>query len=111
MSRCQVKTTAKVLIACSLSLFSGCEPAFAQMSTAQGPQKMGPVGQDEAKPTKVVAPVNSVVDPGIIPSRQVITPAGLQSVFESRVNGVAFNEDGKLSMQPRSVRIPPYLSD
>jgi YVTN family beta-propeller protein len=95
MSWCQVKTIAKVLIACSLSLFSGCEPAFAQMSTVQGPQKMGPVGQDEAKPTKVVAPVNSVVDPGIIPSRQVITPAGLQSVFESRVNGVAFSEDGK----------------
>jgi YVTN family beta-propeller protein len=56
---------------------------------------MGPVGQDEAKPTKAVAPVNSVVDPGIIPSRQGITPAGLQSVFESRVNGVAFSEDGR----------------
>lgn len=56
---------------------------------------MGPVGQEEAKPTKAVAPVSSVVDPGIIPSRQGITPAGLQSVFESRVNGVAFSDDGK----------------
>jgi DNA-binding beta-propeller fold protein YncE len=56
---------------------------------------MGPVGQEEAKPTKAVAPVNSVVDPGIIPSRQGITPAGLQSVFESRVNGVVFSEDGR----------------
>lgn len=72
-----------------------CGSSRAQESTGQGPQKMGPVGQEEAKPTKAVAPVNSVVDPGIIPSRQNITPAGLQSVFESRVNGVVFSEDGK----------------
>ena len=31
---------------------------------------------------------------GIIPSRQLISPAGLQSVFESRVYGVAFGEHG-----------------
>src|SRR5215471_19322757 len=66
----------------------------AQESTSQGPQEMGPVGQEEAKPAQVIRPVNSVVDPGIIPSRQGITPAGLQSVFESRGNGVVFNEDG-----------------
>ncbi|AEU37877.1 bifunctional YncE family protein/alkaline phosphatase family protein [Granulicella mallensis] len=57
-------------------------------------QKMGPVGQEEAKPSKAAPPVSSVVDPGVIPSRQNITPAGLQSVFESRVNGVAFGENG-----------------
>ncbi len=39
-------------------------------------------------------PENSVVDPGIIPSRQSITPAGMQSVFESRVDGIAFGENG-----------------
>jgi YVTN family beta-propeller protein len=67
---------------------------IAQESPSQGPQKMGPVGQEEAKPSKAIPPVNSVVDPGIIPSRQAITPAGLQSVFESRLNGVAFSPDG-----------------
>ncbi len=57
-------------------------------------QTMGPVGEKEAKPLQAAPPVNSVVDPGIIPSRQGITPAGLQSVFESRVNGIAFGENG-----------------
>ena len=58
------------------------------------PQKMGPVGERESRPSTAAPPVNSVVDPGIIPSRQAITPAGLQSIFESRVNGVAFDESG-----------------
>ena len=76
-------------------LFGGMhQVAIAQDSSSQEAQKMGPVGEEEAKPSKAVRPVNSVVDPGIIPSRQGITPAGLQSVFESRVNGVAFSQDG-----------------
>ena len=57
-------------------------------------EKLGPVGQEEAKPLKASPPVSDVVDPGVIPSRQGITPAGFQSVFESRVNGVAFGENG-----------------
>src|SRR6201996_3638528 len=85
-------TTTIVLVSAFFS--AACILAKGQESTAQGPQKMGAVGQEEAKPNKVIKPVNSVVDPGIIPSRQGITPAGLQSVFESRVNGVAFSEDG-----------------
>jgi YVTN family beta-propeller protein len=56
--------------------------------------KMGAVGEQDAKPSKASPPVNSVVDPGIIPSRQLISPAGLQSVFESRVFGVAFGDHG-----------------
>ena len=56
--------------------------------------KMGPVGEQDAKPSKAAPPVASVVDPGVIPSRQLISPAGLQSVFESRVYGVAFGEHG-----------------
>lgn len=55
-------------------------------------QKIRPVGEEEAKPSKAVPPVSSVVGPGIIPSRQSITSAGLQSIFESRVNGVAFGD-------------------
>jgi YVTN family beta-propeller protein len=64
--------------------------------SASGPaaQKMGPVGEQESKPSDAAPPVSSVVDPGIIPSRQSITPAGLQSIFDSRVNGVAFGANG-----------------
>lgn len=76
-------------------VFGGMHQAgIAQDSQSKERQKMGPVGQEEAKPSKAIPPVNSVVDPGVIPSRQAITPAGLQSVFESRVNGVAFSQDG-----------------
>jgi YVTN family beta-propeller protein len=35
-------------------------------------------------------PVRTVLDPGVIPTRQAITPAGAQTVFESRVWGVVF---------------------
>jgi YVTN family beta-propeller protein len=55
-------------------------------------QKMGPVGEKESRPSEAAPPVHSVIDPGVIPTRQSITPAGLQSVFESRVFGVAFNQ-------------------
>ncbi len=36
------------------------------------------------------APVRSVIDPGVITTRQGITPAGIQAIFESRIYGVAF---------------------
>ncbi len=35
-------------------------------------------------------PVSTVLDPGVITTRQAITPAGLQKVFQGRVYGVAF---------------------
>jgi YVTN family beta-propeller protein len=35
-------------------------------------------------------PVRSVVDPGAIPTRQAITPAGIQMVFQGKVYGVTF---------------------
>jgi DNA-binding beta-propeller fold protein YncE len=62
---------------------------------SQTAQRLGPVGEQESKPLMVARPVKSVVDPGVVPSRQAITPAGLQSVFESRVFGVAFGENGE----------------
>src|SRR5450631_1997099 len=34
----------------------------------------------------------SVPDPGVVTTRQAITPAGVQSVFEGRVYGVAFGK-------------------
>ena len=86
---------AVLMIGTSLGLqMSSPEVHGSQSSSNTGTQKMGPVGEQEARPSSAAPPVNSVVDPGIIPTRQAITPAGLQSVFESRVFGVAFGENG-----------------
>jgi YVTN family beta-propeller protein len=38
----------------------------------------------------VERPVRAVTDPGVVTTRQAITPAGVQSVFDGRVYGVAF---------------------
>src|SRR5580698_4179945 len=83
-----------VLLAAVGYLMRATVNAQEQEPSSSAVQKMGPVGEEEAKPSKAAPPVNTVVDPGIIPSRQAITPAGLQSVFDSRVNGIAFGEDG-----------------
>src|SRR5450755_452748 len=37
-----------------------------------------------------VAPVRAVTDPGVVTTRQSITPAGAQAVFKGRVYGIAF---------------------
>ena len=85
-----------ILLICILLPMQGVMNAqnSGQSTSELAAQKMGPVGEQESKPTSAAPPVNSVVDPGIIPSRQAITPAGLQSIFESRVFGVAFGENG-----------------
>src|ERR1700739_2337424 len=56
--------------------------------------RLGPVAEVESRPSLAEPPVNSVIDPGVIPSRQALTPAGLQSIFKSEVYGVAFGEGG-----------------
>ena len=38
-------------------------------------------------------PVRRVLDPGVVTTRQEITPAGVPAVFEGRVFGVAFGRD------------------
>jgi len=38
-------------------------------------------------------PVRAVTDPGVVTTRQSITPAGVQAVFEGRVYGVAFGQN------------------
>ena len=55
-------------------------------TTAQTPA----IKPDEVQDSE--APVRSVVDPGVITTRQSITPAGVQAVFESRTYGVAFGD-------------------
>src|SRR5512133_1898255 len=41
----------------------------------------------------VDVPVRAVTDPGVVTTRQSITPAGVQAVFQGRVYGVAFGAD------------------
>ena len=41
----------------------------------------------------VETPVRAVTDPGVVTTRQAITPAGVQAVFQGRVYGVAFGAD------------------
>jgi YVTN family beta-propeller protein len=41
-------------------------------------------------------PARTVLDPGVISARQAITPAGIQMVFQRRVNGVAFGRSSNV---------------
>src|SRR5262245_23527394 len=51
-------------------------------------------------------PVRAVTDPGVVTTRQTITPAGVQTIFDGRVYGVAFgaspNEIWALTASGRS---------
>src|SRR5215813_3007661 len=42
----------------------------------------------------VSQPVRSATDPGVVTTRQAITPAGVPSVFQGRVYGVTWAGDG-----------------
>src|SRR3954471_3493781 len=63
-----------------LLLFAGCLIAPAQPSDSYEPGKHSAVN----------APVRAVTDPGVVTTRQTITPAGVPTVFNGRVYGVAF---------------------
>jgi YVTN family beta-propeller protein len=63
-----------------LLLFLGCLMATAQPSDSYEPGKHSAVN----------APVRAVTDPGVVTTRQAITPAGVPTVFNGRVYGVAF---------------------
>jgi YVTN family beta-propeller protein len=41
------------------------------------------------------APQRSVADPGVVTTRQTITPAGVSSVFDGRIYGVSWNKSGE----------------
>jgi YVTN family beta-propeller protein len=51
-----------------------------------------PAGAQETakRAANIPKPLSSVLDPGVITTRQAITPAGIQTVFERRVYGLAF---------------------
>jgi YVTN family beta-propeller protein len=46
----------------------------------------------------VERPVRSVTDPGVVTTRQTITPAGVPSVFNGRVYGVQFNGGNEIDV-------------
>ena len=68
-----VVSTVAFVICAAFFMHSATQAQDAEQSapSATG-QKMGPVGEEEAKPLSAPPPVASVVDPGIIPSRQAI---------------------------------------
>lgn len=51
------------------------------------------------------SPVRSVTDPGVVTTRQAITPAGVPTVFEGRVAGVAFGPEGSELWVANATRI------
>jgi DNA-binding beta-propeller fold protein YncE len=46
----------------------------------------------------VERPVRSVTDPGVVTTRQMVTPAGVPSVFQGRVYGVQFRSDAEVQV-------------
>jgi len=60
-------------------------------------------------------PARAVTDPGVITTRQTITPAGVQTVFDGRVYGVAFgassNEIWALTARGRSAATQAFKLD
>lgn len=60
-------------------------------------------------------PARAVTDPGVITTRQTITPAGVQTVFDGRVYGVAFgaspNEIWALTARGRSAPTQAFKLD
>ncbi|HEU0186189.1 MAG TPA: alkaline phosphatase family protein, partial [Blastocatellia bacterium] len=60
-------------------------------------------------------PVRAVTDPGVITTRQTITPAGAQTIFDGRVYGVAFgassNEIWALTARGRSAPTQVFKLD
>ena len=49
-----------------------------------------------AQKAATAAPMRNVVDPGVVTTRQAITPAGAQTVFDSSVYSVGFSPDGSV---------------
>jgi len=64
--------------------------AGAQAQTGNNTNWHAGGGQHQPSTSDLETPVKQVPDPGTITTRQSITPAGAQSVFETRVYGITF---------------------
>lgn len=47
-------------------------------------------------------PVGAVIDPGVVTTRQAVTPAGVQTIFDGRVHASAFGKDNILWVLSRN---------
>ena len=95
MARLQAFTVP--LIISAAVTFAWSQVASPQTGPSAPPQAVGGARIQRPGTTSPVhasdteeAPVRSVFDPGVIPSRQNLTPAGIQAIFESRIFGVTF---------------------
>jgi YVTN family beta-propeller protein len=81
-------------LAASLSVLAFCclpgSHASAQSATQNIGSSTAAAAQQQAAASGTEQPVRSVPDPGAITTNQAISPAGVQSIFESRVYGIAF---------------------
>src|SRR5262245_47138235 len=58
------------------------------------------------------SPVRSVLDPGVVTTRQQVTPAGTQTVFSGRVYGVAFGRtESEIYVLTGAEKSPLYQID
>jgi YVTN family beta-propeller protein len=81
------RTAQTVAAAAVLALFAA---GGVQAQTGNGTNWHANGGQQQTSPTDLETPMRQVPDPGTITTRQGITPAGAQSVFETRVYGITF---------------------
>jgi YVTN family beta-propeller protein len=73
---------------------------FARTLIASALLALGALGAALAQ--TVERPERQVEDPGVITTRQAITPAGVQSVFKGRVHAATFGEEGEIFVLSRT---------
>lgn len=49
---------------------------------------LGPAVQAQT----LTQPARGVTDPGVVTTRQLVTPAGIQSIFDGRIYGIAYGQ-------------------
>ena len=52
----------------------------------------------DARRSRSISRSRGVTDPGVVTTRQAITPAGVQSVFDGRVYGITFGAIGERAL-------------
>jgi YVTN family beta-propeller protein len=79
-------------VACAAALTLAAVGAQAQIVGAQAQigRDAAVAAQQQAEASDLETPVRQVPDPGTITTNQAISPAGAQSIFESRVYGITF---------------------
>src|SRR5262245_6060147 len=61
---------------------------------ASTPQGVARAAAETGAPVRTKAPQRWLTDPGVVTTRQAITPAGVSSVFDTRIYGISWSPDG-----------------